>query len=170
MAVEESVRDGKKNLTGSAAAVATPHRQRVVRKKATKNLLPELHSRCLLCGDKNPLSLGLRFEPSGEDVVQTELLLHRRLQGYDGILHGGVISSLLDAAMTHCLFHAGIAAVTGDLHVRFLHPVPCEEKVAIRSWVLSAFPPLYSVRAELLVEGRVMAWGVGKFAQRRKNS
>jgi len=170
VAVEELVRDGKKNLTVSVASAATLSRQRDTRKKAARNLPPDFHSQCLLCGDKNPLSLGLRFESSGEGVVETELLLHRRLQGYDGILHGGVISSLLDAAMTHCLFHAGIAAVTGDLRIRFVHPVPCEEKVAIRAWVLSAFPPLYSVRAELLVGGRIMAWGVGKFARRRENS
>lgn len=46
------------------------------------------------------------------------------LQEYEGQLHGRVISSLLDAAMTHCLFHHGIEAVTGELYVRFVffHP------------------------------------------------
>jgi len=170
VAVEESIRDEKINLVGSTEFAMTQPMPRGSRKRPVLSLSPESHSGCLLCGGENPLSLGLRFEPGGQGSVQTEVQLNRRLQGYDGILHGGVISSLLDAAMTHCLFHAGIEAVTGDLHVRFLHPVPCKEKVAVRSWVLSSFPPLYSVRAELLFEGQVMAWGEGKFAQHRKNS
>lgn len=165
MAVEESIRDGKITLVGSAEFIMSQPGPRRTLKR-----LAESHSGCLLCGGKNPLSLGLRFEPAEQGIVQTEVQLNRRLQGYDGILHGGVISSLLDAAMTHCLFHAGVEAVTGDLHVRFVHPVPCEKKVAVRSWVLSSFPPLYSVRAELLFEGKVMAWGEGKFARHRKSS
>jgi acyl-coenzyme A thioesterase PaaI-like protein len=72
--------------------------------------------------------------------------------------------------MTHSLFHAGIEAVTGDLRVRFVHPVPCRGKVAVRSWILTSYPPLYCVRAELLVQGQLMAWGEGKFARRPVNS
>jgi len=170
VAFEESIRDEKINLVGSTEFAMTQPGPRRALKRPAQSLSPESHSGCLLCGGENPLSLGLQFEPAGQGSVQTEVQLNRRLQGYDGILHGGVISSLLDAAMTHCLFHAGIEAVTGDLHVRFIHPVPCKEKVAVRSWVLSSFPPLYSVRAELLFEGQVMAWGEGKFARHRKSS
>jgi acyl-coenzyme A thioesterase PaaI-like protein len=161
VAVDESVR----KLPGQ-----TGIRKNETRKRPAQSFAPDSHSGCLLCGNKNPLSLGLCFEPAGQGVVQTVVQLNRRLQGYDGILHGGVIGSLLDAAMTHCLFHAGIEAVTGDLHLRFVHPVPIEKKVEIRSWILSSFPPFYSVRAELLFEGHVMAWGEGKFARRRENS
>lgn len=134
--------------------------------KAGPAVHPASHEGCLLCGQKNPWSMGLVFVPAGGGSVETVVPLHRRLQGYDGILHGGVISSLLDAAMTHCLFHAGIEAVTGDLHVRFVQPVPCDKKITLRSWILTSFAPLYRVRAELLLEGRLMAWGEGKFAQR----
>lgn len=45
-------------------------------------------------------------------------------QGYSGTLHGGMICTLLDAAMTHCLFSLGLEGVTADLQVRFLNPVP----------------------------------------------
>jgi len=137
------------------------------RDKGNQAVAQVSHERCILCGQKNPLSLGLVFNPAGEGVVETVVPLHGRLQGYDGILHGGVISSLLDAAMTHCLFHAGIEALTGDLHVRFVHPVPCDKNVKLRSWILTSFSPFYRLRAELLFEGRVMAWGEGRFARLR---
>jgi acyl-coenzyme A thioesterase PaaI-like protein len=96
-----------------------------------------------------------RFEPDKE------------LQGYDGIVHGGVIASLLDAAMTHCLFHRGIQAVTGDLHVRFVRPVDCNASLEIRAWVLSSNLPLYRLRAELVFDEHIAAWAEAKFLQRR---
>lgn len=57
-------------------------------------------------------------------------------QGYQGVLHGGMISTLLDAAMTHCLFHQGIEAVTADLQVRFLKPVSCDQMLELRAKLL----------------------------------
>jgi acyl-coenzyme A thioesterase PaaI-like protein len=35
------------------------------------------------------------------------------------MLHGGVISSILDGTMTNCLFAHGTVAVTAELRVRF---------------------------------------------------
>ena len=123
------------------------------------------HSRCLLCGNLNPRSLNLSFQAAGDGVVRTRFEAHTDLQGYDDILHGGVIASLLDAAMTHCLFHRGVQAVTGDLHVRFVRPVPCNVSLEIRAWVLASRPPLYHLRAEIILDERVMAWAEAKFMQ-----
>ena len=123
------------------------------------------HSHCLMCGEENPLSLRLRFEPDENGAVHTVFKGHEGLQGYRGILHGGVISSLLDAAMTNCLFHLGVEALTGDLQVRFLKPVPCTVAVDIRAWVETSLPPLYQLRAELVCGETVMARAEGKFAR-----
>lgn len=86
------------------------------------------HRECLLCGSNNPASLGLRFEPTQANCVATSFKPSRLQQGYCGILHGGVIASLLDSAMTHCLFQQNIEAVTADLRVRYHQPSPCTGK------------------------------------------
>jgi acyl-coenzyme A thioesterase PaaI-like protein len=99
-------------------------------------------------------------------MVCTKFQAYPGLQGYDGILHGGVIAALLDAAMTHCLFYRGVQAVTGDLRIQFLQPVPCNSLLDLRAKVLSVTPPLYCVKAELVFEQRVMAWAEAKFMQR----
>lgn len=125
------------------------------------------HERCLLCGERNPWSLKLTFLPEGQQVTAS-FQPHPGLQGYGGVLHGGVISALLDAAMTHCLFHQGVRAVTGDLHVRFLRPVPCRQALELKAWLLSAAPPLYRLKAELTAGGLVMAWAEAKFVQEQK--
>gem|GEM_PF-201352 len=125
------------------------------------------HSRCVLCGNLNPRSLNLSFQAARDGSVRTRFKAHAELQGYDDLLHGGVIASLLDAAMTHCLFHHGVQAVTGDLHVRFVQPVSCNVSLEIRAWVLVSYPPLYRLKAEIILEKRVMAWAEGKFMQRQ---
>jgi acyl-coenzyme A thioesterase PaaI-like protein len=137
----------------------------------TKDLVAEItgndHAHCLMCGACNPRSLGLSFEVDG-DAVRTTFQARPTLQGYTGILHGGVVASLLDSAMTHCLFHHGVRGLTGDLHVRFVWPVPCDAPVEVCAWILSVAGPLYRMRAELRHDQRVMAWAEAKFMQRRE--
>lgn len=128
------------------------------------------HARCFMCGGRNPRSLGLCFRAEDADTVCAEFQAYPALQGYDGILHGGVIAALLDAAMTHCLFNRGIQALTGDLRVRFLRPVPSKSLLNLRACMLSVTPPLYRVKAELVCDRQVMAWAEAKFMQRRAPS
>jgi uncharacterized protein (TIGR00369 family) len=123
------------------------------------------HVNCLMCGGGNPWSLGLRFRIGDAGEVCAQFQAHPALQGYEGILHGGVISSMLDAAMTHCLFHRGVRALTAELHVRFLRPVACEALVDVKAWLVAVRPPLYRVAAELVHEQQVMACAEAKFME-----
>lgn len=122
-----------------------------------------------MCGDDNPDSLGLCFHAEDADGVVAEFRAQDKLQGYEGILHGGVISALLDAAMTHCLFHSGIRAVTGDLHVRYLQPVPCNSVLKLRAKVKHARPPVYRVESEILCDRRLVARAEGTFMRYENN-
>lgn len=124
------------------------------------------HSHCIICGELNQLSLRLKFVPDGSGAASASFQGNSLLQGYDGILHGGVISSLLDAAMTHCLFHRRIEAVTGELTVKFIAPVPCDALLTVRGWLVAATPPLYLLAAELSQAGTVMAGAEAKFMRR----
>jgi uncharacterized protein (TIGR00369 family) len=111
----------------------------------------------------------LRFHAGEGGAVYATFQAHPELQGYDGILHGGVIAALLDSAMTHCLFHGGIRGVTGDLHVRFVEPVPSDSKLVIRARVASNTPPLFCLKAEMLLSDRIVAWAEAKFLERESS-
>lgn len=124
------------------------------------------HNHCLVCGSDHPHSWGLRFCSGPDGEVVANFVAGSALQGYDSLVHGGVIASLLDAAMTHCLFHQSIQAVTGDLRVRYLHPVACNLVLELRARLLFACPPLYQLQAELRCDGQVMARAEGKFMRR----
>ncbi|MBD3162194.1 MAG: PaaI family thioesterase [Candidatus Eisenbacteria bacterium] len=163
---EAGSRSGREGLGGLDPLTHEPERARADEGDGAEPGGGNGHDECLICGYKNPWSLGLRFESDQSDGVCGRFTGSPRLQGYEGMLHGGVVAALLDAAMAHCLFHQGIQGLTGDLHVRFVQPVSCDATLEVRSRVESAVPPLYYLRAELLDGERVMAWAKATFMQR----
>lgn len=124
---------------------------------------PHPHPHCLLCGNRNPQGLQLHFDDDGDGRVSTRFKGRRILQGYEGILHGGVIASLLDSAMTNCLFRQGIRAMTGELNIRYRHPVPCYEELLLRAQIMEARGSFYELKAELLIGEQIMARAAAKF-------
>lgn len=124
------------------------------------------HEHCVACGRQNPFSLGLTFKETAPQTVEATFTGNQHLQGYEGILHGGVISTLLDSAMAHCLLIQDIKGVTADLRVRFLHSIPCTSKLSIKAWVTCAVSSLYELKAEVTVDGTVMAKAKAKFMDR----
>ena len=124
------------------------------------------HRYCLMCGRDNPLSFGLDFMPDSDGRVSTTFTGNATLQGYTGIMHGGVLSALLDTAMAHCLLHQKIEAVTGELNVRYLEQVNCDDTLQISAWIDSSLPPLYHLRSTIRVNGRLVCRGKARFMQR----
>jgi acyl-coenzyme A thioesterase PaaI-like protein len=77
-----------------------------------------------------------------------------------------MVSTLLDAAMTNCLFAHGFAAVTAELTVRFLRPVAAHRPVTVNAWIEKSWRRLHLLAAELRQEGELMATATAKFVVR----
>ena len=122
--------------------------------------IPASHHFCLVCGNKH--SLGLRFKTS-EGGVTASVQLKPEWQGYEGIMHGGMIATLLDAAMTHCLFGHQIEAMTAALQVRYLAPVRCTGRIDVTAQIIGRRKLVYELSAELSVAGEVKARADAKF-------
>jgi uncharacterized protein (TIGR00369 family) len=86
-----------------------------------------------------------------------------KYQSYPGIVHGGVVATLLDAAMTNCLLLRGITAVTAELHVRYHRPVRVGDTVQVSAALLRARPPVFTLGAQLVQDGKVSASASAKF-------
>lgn len=128
--------------------------------------LEGLHGHCIACGKENLSSLKLQFQQLDEQTVMGTFVGGSHLQGYEGILHGGIVATLLDSAMAHCLFQKNIQGVTADLRIRFLHSIPCMSKLTIKAWITCAVSSLYELKGEILLDGKVMAKAKAKFMEK----
>ena len=124
-----------------------------------------VHSNCVVCDPANKRGLGLEFAVLEEGGVEAEFSCNRLFEGYPNFLHGGVVSSLLDGAMTNCIFSRGLVAFTAELNVRFLQPVATDTPATVRAWIDSYSRPLHVVKAEVRQDRRVKACAVGKFME-----
>jgi acyl-coenzyme A thioesterase PaaI-like protein len=124
------------------------------------------HPLCLVCGRANGRGLGLRFSLRDDSGVEACFECEAHFQGYDGLLHGGVTSTLMDGAMTNCLFAHGIVAVTAEITVRFRHPIALHTGLVVRAHIVRSQAPLHIVEAQIIQNGQVKAKASGKFMER----
>jgi uncharacterized protein (TIGR00369 family) len=81
---------------------------------------------CFVCGLENAAGLHLRFFDNGVDEVTCDFTVSPKHQSYPGIVHGGVIASILDetGGRTAAINDHNRFFVTANLQVRYRRPVP----------------------------------------------
>lgn len=126
-------------------------------------LQSKLHDTCLLCGDKNPIGLKLKFDINPDLSVKTEFMSKFMFEGYKGFLHGGVIASLIDSAMTNCLFAHNVAAFTAELTLKYRQPVRCGSKITVTATLVKDYDPLYILQAQVIQNGKLAVSAEAKF-------
>ena len=78
---------------------------------------------CFGCSQKNPIGLKLQFIENDEFII-AEWLPSDIYQGYNNILHGGIIATLLDEIGAWCVsVKAGTACVTSEMNTKYFAPV-----------------------------------------------
>ncbi len=125
----------------------------------------ENNNRCFACGKENPFGLQVHpdIAPDGTQV-KIECIPPDHFQGWENIVHGGILSTLLDEAITY----VGIAsfdgpAVTAQLDIRFKSPAPAGQKLIVTANRLKIAKRLIEVVAEIkLQDGTQVAEGTGK--------
>ena len=121
-----------------------------------------------MCGAGNPHGLGLVFTPSSDGGgVEARFDCAESAEGYTGLVHGGVVSMLMDAAMAQCLFHLGHVAHTGELKIRFRHPVAVGHEARVRAWLERSRGRVHVLGADLRQDGIVKAVATAKFLEAR---
>lgn len=127
------------------------------------------HKFCQVYGRNNLLPSDLQFTQDKSGAVVIDFQSDSSLQGYEGLMHGGVLAALLDTAMAHCLLNQGIEGYTGELNVRFRKPVQCNSLLTIKAWIDSSLPPLYQLRSTIHVENKLVCKAKAKFMKRPDN-
>lgn len=126
--------------------------------------LPHTHS-CFVCGESNPIGLNLRFETDGQRV-RTRFTPRPEHIGFKQVVHGGLISTVLDEIMVWaCVTQTKRFAYCAELTVRFQNPLrPGEETLAIAELVANRRDRIFEIKSELKDgAGKIFATAVGKY-------
>ena len=121
------------------------------------------YSHCFVCGDKNAIGLKLDFyEKDGN--ARAEFTPDRNFEGYKDILHGGILSTLLDEAMIKSILAKEILTVTSQIEVKFKKPAIIGEKLIIEGKTTGERGRLILTEGKVFKEdGTVIAKARGKF-------
>jgi acyl-coenzyme A thioesterase PaaI-like protein len=94
---------------------------------------------CFVCGRQNPVGLRLDFyEDRKSHQVKAEITIPDAYQSYPGVVHGGIICTILDEVSGRAAMMEGgddRLLATLRISVRFRHPTPTEAPLVAVGWV-----------------------------------
>ena len=109
------------------------------------------YTMCFACGQENPIGLKLSFRREGE-TVKTEFTPGELHQGWPGVVHGGIINTLLDEAMAYVPFFQGLNCVTAKMEVRISNATRVGQQLFISSTITRRTRKLIEAKAKIALE------------------
>jgi uncharacterized protein (TIGR00369 family) len=121
---------------------------------------------CLVCGRTNPhgLKMSLHVDPA-TGHVHSQLATRNEHVGFDGIIHGGILATIIDEAMVWCATWQGKRfCVAAEMNVRFVRPVSPGMTIRVKAKIDSARPRLVTTSCAVTSEsGEIVCTGAGKY-------
>jgi uncharacterized protein (TIGR00369 family) len=119
---------------------------------------------CFACGTLNAggLGLALHVEPGRSWV---ELALDRRFEGWEGIVHGGILCTILDEVMAWALVGEDNWGVTARMAVEFKRPVEVGVPIRAEGWITRSRRRIVDAAGQIVdpATGTVLAAGTGVY-------
>ena len=113
---------------------------------------------CFVCGELN-LS-GLRVRPRIDAPNQSatmRLVIPRAFQGWQGVVHGGILATLLDETCAYAAKGLVLHVVTAAITVTYKKPVPIETEVLVSATVVSRRHKIIEVKGQIAIDGELYA-------------
>ena len=126
------------------------------------------HPHCVACGLHHPSGLHMQFRPADDGGVTATVDCSPAMQGYTGVVHGGIISLMLDAAMTNCLFQRGVSALTAQLSLRFREPLQAGRSAVVSARVVRETGNAFVVEGNIWQDSRLKAKGEAIFMRKAR--
>jgi acyl-coenzyme A thioesterase PaaI-like protein len=104
---------------------------------ASSPTIDERASHCFGCGPANPQGLHLVFSTDTTDpanpIATANFELDRLHEGPPGYIHGGIVATLLDEAMSKLNRPLNVLAMTRHMEIDYLRPVPLYKPLVLES-------------------------------------
>ncbi len=122
---------------------------------------------CFVCGLENPIGLHLHLYQTAPDEIETTFTAPEHFQGYPGVLHGGIVASILDEVSGRAHMGSDPAAprfmFTGRMEVKYRKNVPIGQPLKIigkagksKGKTAEAWAGIYDQSGELLAEATTL--------------
>jgi uncharacterized protein (TIGR00369 family) len=113
---------------------------------------------CFVCGMQNPIGLKAFFYQDEEGRVVAHFTGQEEHQGYPGVMHGGIVTALLDEVIARVATAQDLLwGVTAKLEVRFRHPVPLGQPLTLVGEMIRLRSRTLEGRGEIRLEDGTVA-------------
>jgi len=122
------------------------------------------NNRCFACGTENEAGLKLRFS-YGDDggSAETRFVADAAYQGWRGLVHGGILMTLMDETMAKAAVRGGLRVVTAAMTVKFKRPARIGAALICSANVENVRKRIVYARSVIRSEdGTVLAEAAGK--------
>jgi uncharacterized protein (TIGR00369 family) len=129
-------------------------------------MVPTAQNRCFGCGPANAIGLQLEFLLAEDGAVVCLPTIPECFEGPPGYLHGGIIATLLDEAMSKTVRARGLKAVTGRMEIDYRRPVRSAAPIRMEGRLLRSEGRKHWTEARILdARGHVLAEAKGIFIE-----
>ncbi|WP_300177298.1 PaaI family thioesterase [uncultured Aliivibrio sp.] len=125
--------------------------------------IPKDHQQCCVCQHAFFSEQPIIFQVSNDQKIYAEIIPTEKVEGYDGVMQGGLITALHDSAMLHCLYSHEIHAMTVSLSTRFHRPIKLGVKVEVHAEWVSSRRNLHVLQSKIIQEGHVCSSAKSQF-------
>lgn len=115
-----------------------------------------MDTRCFACGKDNDKGLRLDITQSSDNAVQSFFRVPAWCQGYQDIVHGGIVSTILDELGVWAAYYAGCKCVTAELTVRIKNSMRADTPYVGKGIVLKHRHAFIQAYAEILDEQSIL--------------
>ena len=120
-------------------------------------------STCFACGPENRRGLRLRFQTAPGEASAT-WMPESDFEGFRGIVHGGIVSTVLDEAMSKAVAASGTQALTAELTIRFREHVAVGASYQVTGRIIQRRRRLIEAEAAITApDGTQCAHARGRF-------
>ena len=120
---------------------------------------------CFVCGLENNYGLKLRFLETGPGEVTAEYTVPEQFQGYPGVVHGGIVTAMLDevTGRAHINSEPTRFMFTAKIEIKFRKNVPVGKPLRIvgqveksKSRMASSTGKIFGPEGDVLAEAKTL--------------
>ena len=124
--------------------------------------MEERYDNCFVCGKDNPIGLKMVFTYP-DNRAQADFRLPAHFEGYDEIIHGGIVAAILDEAMAKIILHKKIKAVTVTINIDYKKPLTPEITYRVTGSILNSKRKIIETAAEITGQEGLYARAEARF-------